>query len=499
MFDLSKFDLYREDNRLEVKKAKGGLPRSLWDTYSAMCNTYGGVIICGVKEREDKSWYTTGLKDVSKLKKDFWDTINNPSKVSVNLLTEDDVQDYEVDGDVILVINVPRAPREERPVYLNDNFMRGSFKRNFEGDYHCTPREVKAMLRDQANETPDMKVLENLRMSDLDKDTIRVYRAMYDVRHEESAWTRLSDEEFLIQIGAAARVTHNDEIYPTAAGLLMFGQEYLIMREFPDYFLDFREKLDPNIRWTDRVQTQSGDWPGNVYGFFATVYRKITADFKRPFMTNGPYRVEETPKHLAVREAIANCLVNADYFQAWAVVIERYTDRIVLSNPGTIMAGKKQMFIGGVSEPRNRVMLKMFNLIGVGEHAGSGVPEILEVWKNEKLDPPFVEEQFGPDRPDRTTLTLPLVSSASNKQQKQTIKTSDKKGAIKTSDKKRTVKTQQHIEKIILYLNRAGESKISDIAEYIGLSEVRTRAIIAEVENIEALGGNRNRTYRLKK
>ena len=157
------------------------------------------------------------------------------------------------------------------------------------------------------------------------------------------------------------------------------------------------------------------------------------------------------------------------------------------------------MFIGGVSEPRNRVMLKMFNLIGVGEHAGSGVPEILEVWKNEKLDPPFVEEQFGPDRPDRTTLTLPLVSSASNKQQKQTIKTSDKKGAIKTSDKKRTVKTQQHIEKIILYLNKAGESKISDIAEYIGLSEVRTRAIIAEVENIEALGGNRNRTYRLKK
>lgn len=62
IFDLSKFDEYREDNRREVKSARGGLPVSLWDTYSSMSNTYGGVIICGIKESEDHSWVTTGLK-----------------------------------------------------------------------------------------------------------------------------------------------------------------------------------------------------------------------------------------------------------------------------------------------------------------------------------------------------------------------------------------------------------------------------------------------------
>lgn len=35
-FDIREFDAYRENNRLEVKKAKDGLLNSLWDTYSAM-------------------------------------------------------------------------------------------------------------------------------------------------------------------------------------------------------------------------------------------------------------------------------------------------------------------------------------------------------------------------------------------------------------------------------------------------------------------------------
>ena len=147
-FDISKFDEYRENNRLEVKKAKGGLPNSLWETYSSMSNCYGGMVLLGVIEQSDGSFVTTGLKDVEKLRKDFWNTINNNKKVSANLLTDGDVTSYEVNGDIVLAVHIPRAKREDKPVYINDDLFGGTFRRNGEGDYHCTKSEVRAILRD---------------------------------------------------------------------------------------------------------------------------------------------------------------------------------------------------------------------------------------------------------------------------------------------------------------------------------------------------------------
>ena len=265
VFKLEDFDKYKENNRREVKKANGGLPVSLWDTYSAMANCYGGVIILGVIENKDKSWKTSGLKaeDRDKLEKAFWDTINNRGKVSINLLNEDSFATYEVNGDLIIVIYVPMAKRENRPVYINDNLMGGSFRRNGEGDYHCTPSEIRAMLRDATEDTPDMKMLENMDISVIDKESLHAYRNRHKAWRPGHVFESDDDEEYLRHLGAAA-VDKNGKLHPTAAGLLMFGREYDIVREFSEYFLDYREMLDPSIRWTDRLQSSSGEWTGNV-------------------------------------------------------------------------------------------------------------------------------------------------------------------------------------------------------------------------------------------
>ena len=471
-FDIKEFDKYRENNCLEVKKAKGGLPFSLWETYSAFANTNGGCIILGVQENDDKSWNTTGLKDASKLKKDFWDSIHNKQKVSISLLSDKDVVDYVVNDDVILVIKVPKARREDRPVYIKNDIWGGTFRRDWEGDYHCTKNAVLAMLRDQTEDTPDMKVLMNRKIQDLNSDSIAAYRRRYDGIHENAAWTKYTDEELLVMIGAASDETEDGNVHPTAAGLLMFGNEHRITREFPEFFLDYREMLNPAIRWTDRIQSQSGDWSGNVYDFFSRVSVKLTMDLKRPFKTDGLYRIEETAVHESVREALVNCLVNTDYFQSWSVVIEKYNDRLVFANPGAIRIGKNQMLKGGISQPRNKNLLKMFNLIGIGEHAGSGVPDIFDVWKTEKFAEPVIEERSGRDGgPDRTTVTLPLVSDDYALSAK-----GHRKGHRKGQRKSNVIDARR--AEICSIISQSSTITISDLADKLGLSEKQVRGDI---------------------
>lgn len=485
-FDLNDFASYREDNRLEVKSANGGLPGSLWDTYSSFANSYGGCIICGVSEKKDGTWKTTGLRNAAKLKKDFWDTIHNRTKVSSCLISENDVGQYSVGGDVVLVIKVPRASRSRKPVYINNDVFGATFRRDYEGDYHCTESEIRAMIRDASEETPDQRVIEDVR---LDRafavDSVKAYRVRYNALHDGSAWTDLPDEEFLVQIGAAD--DENDLIRPTAAGLLMLGHERWISKIFPEYFLDYREHMDPDIRWTDRIYSQEPEWSGNIFDFYNRVNQKITIDLKKPFKLVNQVRENETPLHNALREALVNCLVNADFFQSWSVVIEKYPDKIVMANPGTVIVGKKQMLKGGISQPRNKGLFKMFNLIGLGEHAGSGVPDIYKVWRDAGLAEPAVEESYGDGKPDRTTLSLPLTSSDLPICQSSDL-------ADWQSKKRLSARHQQ-----ILSLMEAGRQySAAEIAADIGLKDSRTRQLLKELLDLgelDSIGNTYGKRY----
>lgn len=479
VFDLAKFDEYREDNRLEVKRAKDRLPDALWETYSSFANTAGGCIILGVKENADKSWKTTGLKDVLKLRKEFLDALHNPNKVNAALVSDNDITDYEVNGDVILVIKVPKARREEKPVYINNDMWNGTFRRDGEGDYHCSREAVLAMLRDQTEDTPDMKVLENKEIKDLDQDSIRAYRIRYNASHDGHPWTSLPDDEFLVQIGAASDETSDHRIHPTAAGLLMFGTYQRIMREFPSFLLDYYEKTDPALRWTDRLASHNGDWSGNLYDFYNKVYQRIAVDLKKPFRLDGIYRIDDTPVHVAVREAMANCLSNADYYLKESVKIEKYPDRIVLSNPGTITLGKKQMLRGGKSRPRNKVILNMLNYIGVGERAGSGVPNIYAIWEQEGYVEPTVDEMSGRDDTIITVVTLPLVKK------EQSLEISEKqpeKSPEKQPEETRSAKIEMRVAAVLDLIRNDPTLSRAAIARKLEITDSQARTAIDKLK-----------------
>ena len=208
---------------------------------------------------------------------------------------------------------------------------------------------------------------------------------------------------------------------------------------------------------------------------------------------------------------MANCLINTDFYGVRGVVIRKEPDKIIFENPGYSRTGKQQMRKGGVSDPRNKMLMKMFNLINIGERAGSGVPNIFNTWADQGWVDPIIEEEFDPDR---TILVLTFAPKKKQKNkrrktsdEKQAIKTSDEKQAIKTSDEKQvikttfrksTAKTLKHMDKIRKYLSENGPSKTSDIALYIELSPQRTRSILNEMPDISYIGFNSNRKYFLK-
>ena len=228
--ELDLFSLV-ENDEIECKKATGGLPKDLWETYSAFANTDGGAILLGIKEEKGK-FYPIGVEKPENIIKDLWDNLNNPKRVSSNILS---------------------------------------------------------------NNSVDTQVIED----------------------------------------------------------------------------------------------------------------KITDNLNIPFRTIDGIRQEDTRVHKAVREAVANAIIHADYRLSRGIVIEKGKTYFKFFNPGNLRITREEALKGGLSDPRNENIFKMFNLLGIGERAGSGIENIHLAWREQKWIVPDLEETYDPDR---ITLILKTTS-----------------------------------------------------------------------------------------
>ena len=168
----------------------------MWETYSAFANTDGGIILLGVdenlKEKDISKRFTViGVEDAAKIRTDIWNALNSREKVSTNLLRDEDINTFSYDGKDVVVIHVPRATYEERPVYINNNLMRGTYRRRHEGDYHCPEPVIRMMLRDACDDGNDRMFLEHYTMDDIDIPTLEAYRNMFRVANLEHVWNGL--------------------------------------------------------------------------------------------------------------------------------------------------------------------------------------------------------------------------------------------------------------------------------------------------------------------
>lgn len=235
-----------ENHERECKLAQGGLPESIWETYSAFANTEGGSILLGIKEHRD-SFTIQGLseKQIIKYQKNFWSVLNDRNKISRNILLNHHVKVVEYDGKKLLEIQIPAADRHDKPVYVGTDPMKGTYRRIMRR-FLCTEASVRAMFADQRDKSIDSEVLEDMELDALNMETVKGYRVLFEQLHEGHPWNKLMKDEFLIKLKAAAK-NKKGEVSPTVAGILMFGDADRITDVFPDYFLDYRKNVTRKV------------------------------------------------------------------------------------------------------------------------------------------------------------------------------------------------------------------------------------------------------------
>jgi len=408
---LEDLALLRETVELECKLAhgqngQGEVPKDFWPTYSAMANAYGGVVLLGVREKNGV-FAVAGIPHPAKVRADLFNTLNNPGKVSANLLTDADVQELVLEDCTVLRVRIPQATRKQRPVFLNGQPLGHTYRRLNDGDRLCDEETVKRMLAEQVEDERDARVLPGFGMDDIDGESLRIYRQMLKDERPGHPYLEQEDFEFLTSLRGWRRDRQTDSEGLTLAGLLMFGTWAAIQEAAPHYFLDYQERPETRAEptWMDRL-VPDGSWTGNLFEFYRRVYRKLVADLKVPFSVKDGQRQDDTPVHKALREALVNALVHADYTGRVSVLVVKRPDMFGFRNPGGLRLPIEQVIRGGESDCRNRILHQMFLLIGLGERGGSGMPRIYAGWRSQHWRPPLLSEK---SEPEQTLLALHMA------------------------------------------------------------------------------------------
>ena len=398
----------KESDELEFKTAAGGFPHSFWETYSSFANTNGGAIVFGVKE-VGCGLQLDGLDEeqIAKYKKDFFNRMHSRESISIALLKEDDVYDVEFKGTHFLVFYIPRVDRSLRPVYVGLDPYTGTYRRDLDGDYHCSREEVNSMFADANLASPvDGRILKNFSKDDLDPASIQQYRRRFEQWNPDHVWNALPEDKFLEKLNVFRKDRKAGEYGLTYAGLLMFGTYSSIMDENPNFFPDYQEIADKEGRWVNRI-CPDGNWESNLFQFYSRVLPILQNSLPKPFLLEDNQRKAETPAHVAIREALANACVHADHTENASLNVYKYPNKIVFSNPGTMLISLKQYYHGGESVCRNKYLQTMFTFLGSAEKAGSGADKIIHGWEKQNWKRPYISER---SRPNKVVLTMPMES-----------------------------------------------------------------------------------------
>ena len=357
-----------EGKTLEFKRDLSS-PEGILKAIVAFANTSGGIMVLGVEDRTRK---VKGIRDVLAEEERLASLIAD--SISPKLVPSMEVMPWRKTQ----VLGVEIYPSPNRPHHLNRlGPEEGVFVR-----VGSTNRRADSSLIDEMRRYNQVSSFDERPLPDLNSEAID-FRAASEYFKPIRKLTRAGLQTLKIT------TSYQGRIVPTIGGALLFGTARL--DHFPDAWVQvgrFAGRDRRRILDSTEVRTYLPGAAGEVIAFLRKHMAReaVIGPVKRTDLWTFPV--------VAIREAIMNAIVHADYAQHGAPIrVALFDDRLEVENPGLLPFGLTIEDIQkGISKLRNRVIGRVFQELGLIEHWGSGIQRMTAACRDGGLDAPQFEE-----------------------------------------------------------------------------------------------------------
>jgi ATP-dependent DNA helicase RecG len=381
-----------ELSNVEVKTARGGTPKRLFESVSAFANrTGGGVILFGLDE--SRKFEVVGVGDVHHLHDDIANLASNDMEPTVR--PEFSVEDFE--GETVVAVEIEEVPNSQKPCYYKPNTLqKGAFIRVGNTNRLMTDYEIFGYVSAREQPKFDEEIIADAALDDLDPDRLDEFLALLRRSRPKAKYLDRPREEVLARLRIATPI--DAVLRPTLAGLLVFGkypQEFtpqLVITFLQFYGLDEAEKGPAGERFLD-----SRKFEGPIPEMVEEAIAHVHASIRKSSLIEGLYRrdIPEYPQE-AVREAILNAVAHRDYsrfVRGSYIQIRLFADRLEIHSPGGLFGNVTEENLEDEHSTRNCVLMRLMEDLHLVENRGSGIKAMLEAMRQANLEPPRFDDK----------------------------------------------------------------------------------------------------------
>lgn len=376
-----------ELDNIEVKAARGGTPRRLYEPLSAFANrTGGGVLLFGLDEETD--FAVVGVGNAHRLQEEMTHLASAQMEPA---LRPQFVLD-EIDGDTVVAAEIDEIAPSQKPCFYKEaGLPKGAYLRVGNTNRQMTEYEVFGYLSGRGQPKDDEDIVPDATASDLSPTLLEKYLNQLRSTRPRAAYLDGPHEEVLTRLHIYAR--DKDVLRPTLAGLLMFGkypQEFFpqLMITFVQYYGTRADERTP--RGERFVDNQRFEGPIPEMVDQAETY--VMAAMRKSSLIEGTLRrdIPEYPRE-ALREAVANAIAHRDYsayVRGSYIQIRLFADRIEVQSPGGLFGNVTVENLEEEHSTRNTRLMRMMEDMHIAENRGSGIKAMLHAMQEANLEPP---------------------------------------------------------------------------------------------------------------